>query len=69
MRRGSLLLIGVASAIATLVSLNVIFGRSWNYYGHYGYSGNYCNERYHRNADRNNQRNRDDRDPDSTGKY
>lgn len=69
MRRGNLVLIGVASAIATLVSLNVIFGSSWNYYGRYGYHGHYCNERYHREANRNNQRNQDDHDRDSTGNY
>ena len=69
MRRGSLLLIGIVSAIATLVSLNVIFGRSWNYYGQYGYHGHYCNERYHRNAERNDQRNQDHVDSDSIGKY
>ena len=70
MRRGSLLLIVIASAIGTLVSLNLIFGRLWNYYDGYGYRGHYCNQRYDRDAGRNHQRNQDGPAPDSaTGKY
>ena len=71
MRRGSLLLIGITSAIATVISLNVIFGRSWNYYDrYYGYHGRYCKERHYREGNRNNEHEQRDPGADSaTGKY
>jgi len=63
MRRSSLFLIGIVSAIATLISLNLVFGRSWNYYDRYGERRHYCNE--HRD-----QRNHHERGGDSTtGNY
>ena len=65
MRRGSLLLIGVASAVATLVSLNAIFGRTWDYYDTYGYRRHYCNERSDRDEN-NRQRNEENHLRDST---
>ena len=72
MRRGSLLLIGIASAVATIITLNVTLGGSWNYYG-YGHHWHYCDNRYRQGADKSSQPdqyNRDNRGPDSaTGKY
>jgi hypothetical protein len=72
MRRGSLLLTGIASALATIITLNVTLGRSWNYYGSYGYGHrrHYCDNRHRRDTDKSNQLNHDNRGPDSaTGKY
>ncbi|MEP6597200.1 MAG: hypothetical protein ABJA71_14705 [Ginsengibacter sp.] len=59
MKRGSLLLIGVASAIITIISLNFAFGRSWNYYDN---RWHHCNERYHKDADKNDQRNQENQE-------
>jgi hypothetical protein len=75
MKRGNLLLIGIASAVATIITLNVTLGSSWNYYGSYGYGHrwHYCDDRYRRNTDKShqsNQPNQDNRGQDSaTGKY
>ena len=57
MRRGSFFLIGIVSAIATLISLNLVFGHSWNYYDRYGDRRHYCNE--HRDQGNNHERGRD----------
>jgi hypothetical protein len=48
--RGGLFFIGLLSAIITIISLNVAFGRSWNY-NHYGYGHryNHCDDRYNKN--------------------
>jgi hypothetical protein len=48
--RGGLFFIGLLSAIITIISLNVAFGRSWNY-NHYGYGHRYyhCDDRYNKN--------------------
>jgi hypothetical protein len=53
MKRGGLFFIGLISAIATIISLNIAFGRSGFYYDRYPYYGRYhhCNERYDRNYD------------------
>ena len=70
MRRGNLLLIGVTSAVVTVISLNLAFGRSWNYNDrYYGYHGRYCHERYH-GDDRQKDKQRDSPTADSSnGKY
>lgn len=59
MNRGSLLLIGVLSAIITIISLNVAFDRSLNYKG-YGFSHHYyrCDNNNYRND---NHKNRNDK--------
>jgi hypothetical protein len=70
MRRGSLLLIGIATAVATIITLNVTLGRSWNYYDGYGRRCYHHGERYRDGGDKNNQRNKDNSHSDSsTGKY
>jgi hypothetical protein len=48
MRRGSLFFIGLISAIATIISLNIAFGRSGYYNERYPYYSHYhhCHERY-----------------------
>jgi hypothetical protein len=53
MKRGGLFFIGLLSAIATIVSLNIAFGRSGYYYERYPYYNRYhhCDERYDRNDD------------------
>jgi hypothetical protein len=53
MKRGGLFFIGLLSAIATIVSLNIAFGRSGYYYERYPYYNRYhhCNDRYYRNHD------------------
>ena len=65
MRRGSLLLIGIATAVATIITLNVTLGRSWNYYDGYGRRCYHHGERY-RDGDKNNQRNEDNSHSDSS---
>ena len=64
MKRGGLFFIGLISAIATIVSLNVAFGRSGYYYDRYPYYNHYhhCDERY----DRNDARSKHDQHGDST---
>ena len=68
MRRGSLFFIGLISAIVTIISLNVAFGRSGYYYDRYPYYNRFhhCDGRYDRS---NNERSKHDRDQhsDSTG--
>ena len=49
-RRGSLFFIGLISAIATIISLNVAFGRSGFYNDRYPYHNHYY---HHRCYDRN----------------
>jgi hypothetical protein len=75
MRRGSLLLIGITSAVATIITLNVTLGRSWNYYDGYGYGHRWhnCDNRYQRDTDKSNQDNQHKQDnagqDSATGKY
>ncbi len=53
MKRSTLWITGIATAIITVISLNAIFGmQRWRYYNHYGYGhygyrhhGVYCNDR------------------------
>ena len=48
MKRGSLFFIGLISAIITIISLNVAFGRSGYYNERHSYFGHYhhCDNRY-----------------------
>ena len=52
MKRGGLFFIGLISAIATIISLNIAFGRP-GYYSHYPYYNRFhhCDERHDRNYD------------------
>lgn len=50
MKRGGLFLIGLLSAVITVISLNAAFGRSYNYYNHYNsyhHCHNFYDNRYH----------------------
>ena len=53
MKRGGLFFIGLISAIATIISLNIAFGRSGFYNDRYPYYNHYhhCNERCDRRYD------------------
>jgi len=64
MKRGGLFFIGLLSAIATIVSLNIAFGRSGYYYERYPYYNRYhhCDKRYDRTRD---ERSRQDHDRQS----
>lgn len=48
MRRGSLFFIGLLSAIVTITSLNIAFGRSGYYHDRYNHYGRFhdCDSRY-----------------------
>jgi hypothetical protein len=54
MKRGGLFFIGLISAIATIISLNVAFGRSGYYYEKYPYYNRFhhCDGRYDRDDER-----------------
>ena len=54
MKRGSLFFIGLVSAIATIISLNVAFGRPGYYYERYPYYNHFhhCDGRYDRYNER-----------------
>lgn len=49
MKRASLFLIGLLSAIITIVSLNYAFGKSWFYNNHYSFHGYYYDCYHHNN--------------------
>jgi len=52
-RRGGLFFIGLISAITTIISLNIAFGRSGYYYDRNPYYSRYhhCDEKYDRDHD------------------
>ena len=54
MKRGGLFFIGLVSAIATIISLNVAFGRSGYHYDRYPCYNRFhhCNGRYERDNER-----------------
>ena len=70
MKRGGLFFIGLVSAIATIISLNIAFGRSGYYYDRYPYYHRFhpCDERYDRNYDNRSMRDRREKS-DSTSNY
>ena len=62
MKRGGLFFIGLLSAIATIISLNIAFGRSAYYYDRYPYYNRFhhCYDRhdhYNNERSKNNERN------------
>ena len=46
MKRSNLFIIGLASAVITIISLNIFVGRSYGRYHHWGDRG-YCHESDH----------------------
>lgn len=69
MKRGGLFLIGLLSAIITIISLNFAFGRPWSYYNHYAFRRhyyNYDNRCYDGNHYKNHSQQKQD---SSTGNY
>ena len=68
MKRGGLFFIGLISAIATIISLNVAFGRQGFYYKRYSYYNRFhnCDEPYDRNYERSKH---DNLRSDSTSNY
>jgi hypothetical protein len=70
-RRGGLFFIGLISAIATIISLNIAFGRSGYYYERYPYYNRYhhCDERYDRNRDERSKQDHDRRSDSTNGNY
>jgi hypothetical protein len=59
MKRGAFFFIALISAIATIISLNIVFGRTGYYSERYSYYSLYhhCNERYNRDNDKNSKQN------------
>lgn len=52
MKRGGLFFIGLLSAIITIISLNIAFGRSGYYYDRYSYYNHYNHHRCYDGYDR-----------------
>ena len=69
MKRGGLFFIGLVSAIATIISLNIAFGRP-GYYSRYPYYNRFhhCDERFNRNYDERSKQDHRDKS-DSTSNY
>ncbi len=70
-RRGGLFFIGLASAIATIISLNVAFGKPGYYYERYPYYNRYhhCSDRYDRNNDKRSKHDRDQHNDSTNSNY
>lgn len=71
MKRGGLFFIGLISAIATIISLNVAFGRSGYHYDRYSYYNRFhrCDGRHDRNYDERSKHDRDQRSDSTNSNY
>jgi hypothetical protein len=70
-RRGGLFFIGLVSAILTIISLNIAFGRQGYYFDRYPYYNRYhhCDDRYDRNHDERSKQDRDRRSDSTNNNY